>query len=194
MTKEAITTATPCAALRASLPGRGQRQISVFLGKTSGRRARRRVFRDVFVEDVTQEEKKFIKFIFLPAASSTRRLRAAADWGSWRTSSLKTHGGSCRWSCLGSTRGSARRLARAPLGRLRCYSTEHSEGVPLLPRTVLSGRRPRRGAWHINFACGGRGSPRRRQALPAARGTCVAPAAAPDASRALGGGQPRGWP
>ena len=65
--------------------------------------------------------------------------------------------------------------ARAPLGRLRCDSTEHSEGVPLLPRAVLSGRRPRRGAWHINFACGGRGSPRRRQALPAARGSCVAP-------------------
>ena len=113
MTKGAITTATPCAALRASLPGRGRRQISVFSGKTSGGRARRRVFRDVFVEDVIQEEKKFIRFIFLPAASSTRRLRAAADWGSWRTSSLKTHGGSCRRSCLGSTRDSARRLARA---------------------------------------------------------------------------------
>jgi hypothetical protein len=82
MTREAITTVTPCEALRTSLPGRGQRQISVFLGKTSGRRARRRVFRDVFVEDVTQEETKFIKFIFcqqrLPQDDCAQRRIGAA--------------------------------------------------------------------------------------------------------------------
>ena len=95
------------------------------------------------------------------------------------------------------TRQRSAPCARAPPRRFRCHSTEHSEGVPLLPRPVLSGRRPRRGAWHINFACGGRGAPRRRQALPPPRGACVAPAAAPHASRALGkhqGGQPRGRP
>ena len=168
MRSRAITTATPCAALRTSLPGRGRRQISVFWGKTSGRRARGRVFRDVSVEDATQEEKKRISFIFWPAASSTRRLRAAADWGqlahvfpenAWRVLPLELS-----WQ---HTRQRSAPRARAPPRRSRCHSTEHSEGVPLLSRPVLSGRRPRRGAWHINFACVGRGGPRPAGPSPA---------------------------
>jgi len=42
----------------------GQREIRVFSGKTSGRRARRRVFRSVFVEDVTSGRKEVYQFCF----------------------------------------------------------------------------------------------------------------------------------
>jgi hypothetical protein len=42
----------------------GQREMCVFSGKTSGRRARRRAFRSVFVEDVTLGRKEVYQFCF----------------------------------------------------------------------------------------------------------------------------------
>ena len=195
MALRGISSLTPCVALRASLPDRGRRQISVFSGKTSGRRARRHVFRSVFVEDVTLTRKEVYQVQFLlPTASSTRRLRAAADWNSWRASSLKTHGGPPPLEL--SWRHARQRLApcaRAPRGRLRWHSTGHSEGAPPAPASSVERTPPpsRRLAYQLcRRGVGG------RRALPAARGAC-ATAAATHVSRAPGrhhGSQPHGWP
>ena len=48
----------------AGLKSDGQREIRVFSGKTCGRRARRRAFRGVFVEDVSSGRKEVYQFCF----------------------------------------------------------------------------------------------------------------------------------
>ena len=83
-------------------------------------------------------KKRSLSILFLlPAASSTRRLRAAADLSSWRTSSLKTHGKAPPTPlCLRGCAWSAAFRALRPAGGKGLAST--TEIAPVSPRPVLT--------------------------------------------------------
>ena len=114
----------------------GRREVIVFLGGRCLEDARERLRgkRDL------REKQKFTHSVFQAAASSARRLRPAAAWGSWPTSSLTARGRAQLRPKARAWRRSAPRGASCGAARAQCFARSSRQGRGSASAAVSSPR------------------------------------------------------